>query len=479
MQVTELQADGLQREYKVVIEASDIAQKMEHRLQEIGQQVRIPGFRPGKVPVQILRQRYGQSVMGEVVERAVNDSSNQAISERGLRPALRPKIEITSFDDGKDLEYTMALELLPDIDIMDFAGIDLERITLKVPDDDVQTALERLAGAQKETRALDKPRAAKSGDVLVIDFRGTVDGVEQQGMVGEDHHLELGSNRFVAGFEDQLIGAKVGEDRKVTVTFPENYVNDKLAGQEAVFEVKIKDILETVPRAVDDELATSLGEDNLDALKGKVRQQIEQDYAQFARARMKRFLLDRLSEGHDFPVPSGMLEAEFEAIWNQLQEDKEKGQIDPEDEGKDEQDLKDEYRAIAERRVRLGLLLSEVGRINGIEVSQDELNRALVQEAQRHAGHEKEVFEYHQNTPEAMANLRAPIFEDKVIDFITALAKVTERSMTPKQLLEDEAAEEAPKKPKKKATAAKKPAAAEGAKTKAAGKTKKPAAKSS
>ena len=282
MQVTELQADGLQREYKVVIEASDIAQKMEHRLQEIGQQVRIPGFRPGKVPVQILRQRFGQSVMGEVVERAVNDSSNQAISERGLRPALMPKIEITSFDDGKDLEYTMALELLPDIDIMDFAGIDVERITLEVPDEDVDAALERLAGAQKETKALDKPRPAKSGDVLVIDFRGTVDGVEQQGMAGEDHHLELGSNRFIAGFEDQLVGTKIGEDRKVTVTFPENYVNDKLAGKEAIFEVKIKDILETAARAIDDGLATSLGVENLEALKAKVRQQIEQDYGQFA-----------------------------------------------------------------------------------------------------------------------------------------------------------------------------------------------------
>jgi trigger factor len=483
MQVTELETDGLKREYKVVISAGDLAEKMEHRLQELGQQVRLPGFRPGKVPVQVLKQRFGRSVEGEIVERAVNDSSNQAITERGLRPALRPKIEITSYEAGKDLEYTMAVELLPDITMMDFGEIEVERIKVEVPDEEVQEALDRLASTQKETKPLAKPRKAKSGDVLLMDFAGTVDGEALPGMSAEGHHLELGSNRFVEGFEDQLVGADVGEERQVKVTFPETYANDKLAGKEAVFQTKINDILEAVPRPIDDELAKALGEESLEGLKTKVRGQIESDYGQFTRARLKRGLLDKLAEGHDFSAPSGMVDAEFEAIWNQLQEDREKGVIDPEDADKDEEVLKQEYREIAERRVRLGLLLSEVGRINGIEVTQDELNRALAQEAQRHPGHEREVFEFFQKTPEAMANLRAPIFEDKVIDFITALAKVTERSMSPKELQQETTAEQdsdaKPEKKVAKKAPAKKGAGKKAGASKAAGKSTKKAAKES
>jgi trigger factor len=316
-----------------------------------------------------------------------------------------------------------------------------------------------------------------------MDFAGTVDGEALPGMSAEGHHLELGSNRFVEGFEDQLVGADVGEERQVKVTFPETYANDKLAGKEAVFQTKINDILEAVPRPIDDELAKALGEESLEGLKTKVRGQIESDYGQFTRARLKRGLLDKLAEGHDFSAPSGMVDAEFEAIWNQLQEDREKGVIDPEDADKDEEVLKQEYREIAERRVRLGLLLSEVGRINGIEVTQDELNRALAQEAQRHPGHEREVFEFFQKTPEAMANLRAPIFEDKVIDFITALAKVTERSMSPKELQQETTAEQdsdaKPEKKVAKKAPAKKGAGKKAGASKAAGKSTKKAAKES
>jgi trigger factor len=431
MQVTETQSDGLKHEYKVVIAASDIAEKMAHRLEEIGQKVRLPGFRPGKVPVTILKQRFGSSVMGEVLERAVNDSSSQAIAERGLRPALQPKIEVVSFDEGKDLEYTMAIEVLPEIKVMDFAEIELERLIVEAPDEEVQSVLERLAGRNKNTRPLPEKRKARSGDVLVIDFRGSVDGDELPGMAGEGHHLELGSNRFVAGFEEQLVGIDVGEAREVKVTFPEAYGNDKLAGKEAIFQVKVHDILETVAMEINDDLAVALGEADLETLKGKVRQQIDTDYSQLSRAHLKRRLLDRLAEGHDFPVPPGMLDSEFEAIWKQLEVDRQEGRLDPEDEGKDEDALKAEYRAIAERRVRLGLLLSEVGRQNGIDVTQEEANRALMQEAQSHPGHEREVFDFYQKTPEAMARLHAPIFEDKVVDFIVALAKVTEREITP------------------------------------------------
>jgi trigger factor len=441
MQVTETHTEGLKREYKVLISADDIEHKVTGRLEQLGARIKIPGFRPGKVPMTVLKQRFAKSVMGEVLEQAVNDSSNQALSERGLRPAAQPKIEITSFDEGEDLEYTMALEILPEIEPMDFSAIALERLAIEVEDSAVDETLSDLAKSHKQTRELETPREARSGDVLVVDFRGTVDGEELPGMAAEDHHLELGSNAFVAGFEDQLVGAKIGETREVKVTFPEEYVNDKLAGREAVFTVTVKNILEQVAAPVGDELATMLGEKDLASLKDKVRERLMSEYRDFGRARLKRQLLDKLAEGHEFPVPEGMVDAEFDAIWHQIEEERKQGRLDPEDEAKDEETLKAEYRNIAERRVRLGLLISEVGRRNGIEVAPEEVNRALLREAQNHPGHEREVLEFYQNNPQAMANLRAPLFEDKVVDFIVDLAKVSERKVTPDELRAEMAAE--------------------------------------
>lgn len=434
MQVTETHAEGLKREYRIVISAKDIGEKLDDRLHKLSATVRLPGFRPGKVPVKLIKQRYGPSVMGEVLEHAVRDSSTQALNERGLRPAMRPKIEIKSFDEGKDLEYTMELELLPEVEPMDFKGLQLERIKVEVPDSEVDEAVTRLASAKKTTKPLESPRPAVKGDVLVIDFKGSVDGEALPGMEGEGHHLELGSNRFVAGFEEQLIGISAGEERTVTVTFPETYVNDKLAGREAIFEVAVKEVLEGAPMAIDDELAKAVGEPDLKTLRDKLRQQIGQEYEQVTRVRLKRQLLDKLAEGHDFEVPTAMVDAEFEAIWKQVDEDRKNGSLDPEDREKSEEQLRQDYRDIAERRVRLGLLLSEVGRINAIDVTQEEVHRALLREAQRYPGREREVIEFFQKTPEALANLRAPIFEDKVIDFIVDLAKVDERKVTPESL---------------------------------------------
>jgi trigger factor len=285
-------------------------------------------------------------------------------------------------------------------------------------------------------------------------------------MAGEDHHLELGSSSFIAGFEEQLIGAGVGDAMEVKVTFPDEYVNDRLAGQDAIFKVTVKDMLESVPRAIDDDLATTLGETDLATLKERVRERISSEYKDFGRSRLKRQLLDRLADGHDFPVPEGMVDTEFDAIWKQIEQDKDAGKLDPDDADKDEDDLKKEYRDIAERRVRLGLLISEVGRINGIEVTEEEANMALYREAQQYPGKEREVFEFYSKSPEAMANLRAPVFEDKVVDFIIDLAKVTERSLTAEQLREEmeteaesESGDEAKpkKKPAKKKAAVKKP----------------------
>lgn len=442
MQVTETLSDNLKREYTVVIAAKDLGEKLEARLERIGKEVRLPGFRPGKVPMPILRKRFSQSVMGEVIEQAVRDSSAQALTERGLRPAMQPKIEITAFEEGKDLEYKIAVELLPEIAVGDLSKIELERIKVEVPEAEVDEALSRLASAKRESAPLETPRPAEKGDVLVIDFRGTVDGEALPGLGGEDHHLELGSSRFVEGFEDQLIGVEAGQKRTVTVRFPEQYVNDKLAGREARFDVTVKDVRATLPRAVDDALAEALGEPDLATLRSKVANQIQGDYDRFSRTQLKRQLLDALAEAYQFAVPVGMVDSEFNAIWRQIEEERKHGHVDPEDEGKSDDELKAEYRDIAERRVRLGLLLSEVGRQNGIEVNQDELNRAVMMEAQNHPGHERKVVEFYQNSPEALANLRAPLFENKVVDFILDLAKVSERSMTPSELRDEEAADE-------------------------------------
>ena len=461
MQVTELNSEGLKRDFKVVIGAKEIGEKVEARLRELSTRIKIPGFRPGKAPIKLLKQRYGPSVMGEVLERAVTDSSAQALNERGLRPAVQPKIEIVSFDDGKDLEYSMAIELLPEIEPMDFSEIAVEHLKIAVPENDVESALDRLASARKDTKPLEQPRKAQSGDVLVMDFKGTVHGEALPGMDAEDHHLELGSNSFIEGFEDQLIGVDVGETREVNVTFPEAYGNEKLAGQPAVFQCTIKEIRESVPVTLDDDMAKSMGAENVADLREKVKERIGADYEGLSRMRMKREILDKLAESHDFSVPESMVDLEFEAIWHQIEADREKGNVDPDDEGKEEDDIKAEYRAIAERRVRLGLLLSEVGRLNQIDVAQEEVNKALFQEAQRHPGQEQQVLEFYKSNPEALAQLRAPLFEDKVIDFIIDLAQVSEREVSPEELREEEekaaaAAEQAQKaaakKPKKAAT---------------------------
>lgn len=477
MQVTETSADGLKREFKILIAAKDIDEKMAGRLQELGQQAKVPGFRPGKVPLPVLKRRFGKSVIGEVLERAVNDSSSQAMTERGLRPALQPKIEITSFDEGKDLEYTLAVELLPEFEPTDFAALELDRYVIEVEESAVAETLSDLSSARKETKPLAKPRPAASNDVLVIDFKGTVDGESYPGMDAEDHHLELGASRFIEGFEEQLIGAEIGQTRQVNVTFPEAYANDRLAGKQAEFTVTIKDILESVPVEIDDQLAVALGETDLATLKDKIRERITAEYKDFARTRLKRQLLDQLAEAHDFPVPEGMVDAEFDAIWKQIDEDNKQGKLDPEDAEKSDDELKAEYRVIAERRVRLGLLISEVGQRNTIDVTQEEINRALLQEAQRHRGQEREVFEFYQRTPAAMANLRAPLFEDKVVDFIIDLAKITERTISLAELRSLSEAEMAGHTPGSKTAGAKKGAGKKPAVKKSA--TKKAAAKKS
>ncbi|HXC27945.1 MAG TPA: trigger factor [Stellaceae bacterium] len=471
MQVTETNADGLKREFKIVIPAGDLENEVNSRLTQLGQSIRLPGFRPGKVPQSLLRQRYGNAIRGEVLEHTVQESSAEAMREQNLRPALPPKVEILSANEGADFEYTMSVELLPDMPTTDFTALGLERLSIEVPDDDVDKAVERIA--EQHRKAEPVKRAAKNGDVVVIDFVGKIGDVEFPGGKGEGVALELGSGQFVPGYEDQLVGAKADQDRTVKVTFPENYGGPELAGKDAVFDVKVKEVREKQPAKIDDSLAAEVGLETLGELRQEVKDRIARDYGTVTRQRLKRQLLDKLAAAYSFPVPLGMVEMEFNNIWQQHEAEKAyaanqapgdadapaEAPAEPAPPTEEDEKLKDEYRSLAERRVRLGLLLADVGRNANITVSQDELNQALIREAQRFPGAERRVLDYYRQNPDAAGNLRAPIFEEKVVDYIVELAKPADRKVSPQELLAmteaDEAADAAA--PTEEQPAAKKP----------------------
>lgn len=459
MQVTETSAEGLKRAYSITVPAGEIESRIDSRLAEIAQTAELPGFRPGKVPVAILKQRFGDSVMGEVLEEAVNSGTNQALVENSLRPAMQPKIEVVKFEKGEDLEYTVDVEVMPEIEPTDFSKIEIEKLKAVPEDSEVLDAIQRLADAQKTFSAQDG-RKSEEGDAVVIDFVGSVDGVEFEGGKAEAYTIEIGSNSFIPGFEPQLVGLKAGEQKTVEVTFPEEYGAAELAGKSAVFEVDVKEVRQAEAAKIDDALAEKVGLENLEALKSAISDQLGSDYDGFSRNLMKRALLDKLSDTHDFDVPPGMVDLEFEQIWTQVEQQRENAGDEDEDAGKPDDELKEEYREIAKRRIRLGLLLSEVGQTNNIEVQQDEVNRAMAEQARQYPGQERMIVEYYQENPDAMSQLRAPIFEDKVVDFILEMAQVTERQVSVEELTkipEEDAAKPA-KKPAKKKAAAKKPA---------------------
>jgi len=430
MQVTETSTDGLKHEFKIVIPAADISERIDKRLVEIGQQARLPGFRPGKAPMSVLKTRFLPQVRGEIVQDAVNQGADEALKGRNLRPALQPKVEITAYDEGKDLEYTLAIEAMPEFEPMDFAGIALERWKPEVPDSEVDESLKRLAERQRKDEKVD--RAAEKGDLVVIDFKGEIDGKEFPGGAATDYRLELGSGGFIPGFEDQLVGAKAGEDRTVDVTFPTDYGVADLSGKAAKFAVTVKEVRAFQPQPIDNSLAEALGMENIDELRQTVREQNERQYGDLARQRLKRQLLDQLAKGHDFPVPPGMVDGEFDTIWKQYEFQRERAKesgVTDYNEGKSDEQVRGEFRAMAERRVRLGLLLSEVARRHNITVAQDEINQALVAEARRFPGQERQVVEYYRNEPGAIEGLRAPILENKVVDHILGSAEVSERTV--------------------------------------------------
>lgn len=485
MQIVETANEGLKRTFAVTIPAKEIDARIEREVKKIAPQVRMPGFRPGKVPANLVKKMHGEALHNDALTATVRESVDQLMAERRLRPALQPKVEIGDYEVGKDAELTVEFEVLPEIEAPSIAGLKLERLVVPVADKQVDDAVADLAKRQTSYADAPKTRKAADGDQVLIDFVGRVDGVEFEGGKAEDAHLLLGSGQFIPGFEDQLVGTKAGDSKTVKVTFPEDYPADNLAGQAAVFDVTVKAVKVAAETKPDEDFAKSLGLESLDKLKELLRGQLEQESQGLTRTQMKRQLLDTLAASHDFAVPPTMVEAEFEQIWRQLQTEAAK-EADPKAALAEIEREKDDYHRIAERRVRLGLLLSEIGQAHGVEVSQQEMSMLITQAAQQYRAEDRQRFvDYVSQDAMAQAQLRAPLYEDKVVDFLFDKAEISEREVTRAELEAAIEAEEAPApaKPAKKA-AAKKDAPKKEAAPKAPAKkaepkveAKKPAAK--
>ena len=439
MQVTETLSDGLKRAFSVVVPAAEIEGKVRAKLADISKTVRLPGFRPGKVPVNLVRQRYGASVMAEVMQDALNTAADQVVEERGLRPAGQPRIALAGEPNvgtgaATDLAFSVEMEILPEITPPDLASLSLTRLRSEVAAGVIDKTLERLAAQQREMIVIEEERGAERGEILTVDFLGTIDGVAFEGGAGQDAKVEIGGDGFIPGFSEGMEGMKAGEERTIDVTFPAEYSAVALAGKEAQFKINAKTLSKPAETAIDDALAIKLGFESLEKLREAVTGQMQRELDQMSRLRIKRELLDVLAGLADFPAPQNLVDAEFGAIWARVEQDMAQGQIDDEDRGKDSDTLRAEYRAIADRRVRLGLLLSEIGRVAGIQVAQAELTAALRQEASRYPGQEMQVVEFFRKTPQAIEQLRGPIFEDKVVDYILEMAKVEDRLVTPEEL---------------------------------------------
>ncbi len=445
MQVTETLSEGLKRAYNVVLPVSDTDAKREKRLAEVAKTVNIPGFRPGKVPMVVVKKRYSGAVTAEVLEESVNEATTKVMQDRGLRSASQPKVEIITLEEGKDLEFKIEVELLPEIPMPDFASIELTRPKAEASPEAIDKTLGEIAARQRELVTLegDDIVPAELGHVMTIDFLGHVDGVAFEGGTGTDMDVELGGTGFIPGFAEQLVGMKPGESRVIDVTFPAEYGAKDLAGKAATFDISAKALKKAMIPEQNDELASKLGFDSLEDVRKAISSSMQREYDQLSRLRIKRELLDALAKLVDFPVPESMVNSEFEQIWQRIEADKAKGEADAEDAGKDEATLKGEYRAIAERRVRLGLLLSEIGRVNNVTVGQDEMTRAMAREAQRYQGQEQMVIDFFRKNPQAAESLRGPIFEEKVVDYVLELAKVTDKTVTPEELAQEPEAPDA------------------------------------
>ncbi|MDE2434692.1 MAG: trigger factor [Sphingomonadales bacterium] len=472
MQIVETTNEGLKRAYTVTITAKDIAARIDGEVGKIAPQVRMPGFRPGKVPVNLVKKMHGPALHQEALNTSVREAIDKVVADNKLRPAMQPQIDLApGYEEGKDAELTVSMEVLPLIAAPSLDGLKLDKLVVPVSDAEVDEQLAKLAAGAKNFTDAKKGKKAENGDQLIIDFTGKLDGVEFEGGAAQDTALEIGAGRFIPGFEEQLVGAKQGDEKTITVTFPADYPAENLKGKDAQFDIVVKAVKVPGETTIDDDFAKNLGLTDLEQLKGLLRGQLEQETAGLTRTQMKRALLDRLAADHDFDVPPSMVEAEFSQIWQQLTQ--EAGQEDDPQAALNEiEDEKDDYRTIAVRRVRLGLLLSEIGQANGVEVSQQEMQMLMAQAAQQYRPEDRQRFyEFVQQDPLVAAQIRAPLYEDKVVDFLFDKADVTEKTVTRDELQAAIEAEETA--PAKDAKPTKKPAAKKAAEPK----EDKPAAK--
>ncbi len=448
MQITETVADGLKREFEVVVPAAELDQRLVERLSTMKAEVRLKGFRPGKVPVSHLRRLYGRSAMAEIVQSVLAEVARDTLEKRGEKAAMQPDFKLPE-DEGlankvlagdADLTYTMAVDVLPKIELADFKKFAVERMTAKVTDAALDERVNKLAESARSYTT--KLGAAAVGDQVTISYLGKIDGEVFEGGSDDNAVVKIGDGRFIPGFAEQLVGVKTDDRKTITVTFPTDYQAAQHAGKEAVFEVEVKAVAEPDDLEIDDSLAERLGLESLDALKDAVRQQIKAQYEQAARQKLKRKLLDQLEESHDFELPPGLVDQEFDTIWRQVSDELANSSKTFADEDTTEEEARQEYRKIAARRVRLGLVMSEIGEANTIEVTEEEVQRALSAQLRQFPGREQALMDYYRNNPDAVVGLRAPIFEEKVVDYLLELVAVTEREVPPEELLSQDADED-------------------------------------
>lgn len=465
MQVTETVSDGLKRELKVKVARPEIQEKVDARLNEMKQRANIKGFRPGKVPVEHLRRLYGRSITTEVLQQTISETSQKAIAEREERPAQQPEINLPEDSEGvenvitgdADLEYTMSFEVIPDMELADLRKLNLEKQVAEVAEEDIDKSVQQLLDSSAAYEP--KDGAAEEGDQLKVDFVGKIDGEPFEGGSAEDIAVVIGKNAFIPGFEEGLVGAKPGEERVVETTFPEDYPAEHLAGKSAQFDVTVKEVGAPKLPEADDEFAKTMGFESMDKLRGAIRDKLAGELEQASRVKLKRQLLDELDKAHDFELPGSLVEQEFNELWRQVTQQMERAGETFEDSGKTEDEAKEENRKLAERRVRLGLVLAEIGQRNNIEVSDDEMKRAMMDQARQYPGQEKQVIEYFQKNPGALIELRGPVFEEKVVDYALAMANVTENTVSTEELFkmpDDDEQEAAEPKPAAKKTRKKK-----------------------
>jgi len=437
MQITESHTEGLKHAFTIVVDAGTIAARTEARLQQLRQTVQIKGFRRGKVPVSLLQKLYGDGVRGEVMQAAVQDSTDSAMKQHDLKPAMQPRIDVVKFENNSDLEFKLEVEVLPAIEPMDFTTLKLERPVCEVTPNEADEAIQRLAEQQRAFADKADDAGAEEGDVVVIDYDGKIDGVQFEGGKSENVSVQIGQKMFIPGFEEQLVGAKKGDEKQLKVTFPEEYGAKHLAGKDAVFDVKVHQVRAPEAVTIDDAFAEKLGLESLEKLREAMQERITTDYKSISRSRLKRALLDALDKAHAFEVPPGMLSAEEDQIWQQFQQELQRRGQTLADQDKSEEELRKEYRVIADRRVRLGLLLAEIGQRNTITVPEEAMRDALFRQASQFPGQEKLLFEYYQKNPQALASLRAPLYEDRVVDFVLELAQVTDKPVSREELFKE------------------------------------------